>query len=372
MFLRRLRPLLALGLGAVVVAAPAQDFVSEKASFRVVTVARGLEHPWGLAFLSGGEMLVTERPGRMRLVSRDGTLRAPLKGVPAVVAQGQGGLLDVMLDRDFAANRVIHFCFAEAGEGGSGTALARARLGDDGLTEMRVTFRQLPKASGGLHFGCRIVHARDGHIYMALGERYQRDRAQDLSTHLGKIVRLRPDGSVPPDNPFVGKPGVRPEIFSYGHRNPQGMTLHPETGALWMHEHGARGGDEINLPQAGRNYGWPVITHGVDYSGLAIGVGRAAPGLEQPAHFWAPSIAPSGMAFYSGDAIPAWKGSLFVGALAGRQLARLEFDGTVLRREERILQNFGERLRDVRSSPDGFLYLLTDNSDGRILRLEPR
>jgi len=362
--------LLLLGL-SIGVPAGAQTLTSEKARFRVVEVARGLEHPWALAFLPDGRILVTERPGRLRIVQADGRISDPLKGVPAVAAQGQGGMLDVMLDERFAENRTLFLCYAESGEGGSGTAVARARLEGDALLDVRVLFRQLPKVSGGLHFGCRIAVGRDGTLYVTLGERYQRDRAQELGNHFGKVVRIRPDGSVPADNPFTGRAGAQPEIWSFGHRNPQGVARHPVTGALWIHEHGARGGDEINIPEAGKNYGWPVITHGVDYSGASIGTGTAAPGMEQPRHVWVPSIAPSGMAFYAGDAFPAWKGNLFIGALAGQRLVRLELDGDKVIREERLLAELRERIRDVRVGADGLIYLLTDSSSGRLLKLEP-
>ena len=351
--------------------AGAQDIVSEKARFRVQVAASGLDHPWALAFLPEGRMLVTERPGRMRIVARDGSLSASLAGVPQVAAQGQGGLLDVVTDREFAANRTIYFCYSEPGEGGAGMAVARARLGEKSIEDVRIIFRQQPKARGGAHFGCRIVQSRDGLLFITAGERYQRDRAQELSVHLGKVIRIRADGSVPPDNPFVNRAGALPEIWSYGHRNPQGAALHPVTGALWVHEHGARGGDEINIPEAGKNYGWPVITHGIDYSGAPIGIGKSAPGMEPPRYFWVPSIAPSGMAFYTGDAFPAWKGNLFVGALAGQRLVRLELDGVAVQHEERLLGELSERIRDVRAGPDGLIYVLTDSSSGRILRIEP-
>jgi glucose/arabinose dehydrogenase len=354
--------------------AAAQDnvFRTERASVRVVTVASGLENPWSLAFLPDGRMLVTERPGRMRIVGRDGALGAPLGNLPAIRTGGQGGLLDVALDPGFASNRTIYFAYAEAGDGGAGTAVARARLGEGTLEDVRVIFRQRPKVGGGNHFGSRLVFGRDGNLFVTLGERYsERDRAQDLGTTLGKVVRIAPDGSVPKDNPFVGRGNALPEIWSYGHRNPQGAALHPSTGQLWTVEHGARGGDEINTPLAGRNYGWPVITYGRDYSGFRIGEGTAKPGMEQPLHFWDPSIAPSGLAFYTGDAFPEWKGNAFVGALAGRLVARLELDGTKVVREERMLGELGERIRDVRQGPDGALYLLTDARNGRILRLEP-
>ena len=350
--------------------AAAQEVRSERAVLRVVTVAQGLDHPWGLAFLPDGRLLVTERAGRLRIIERDGRAGAPLANVAAVVAQGQGGLLDVLLDRQFATNRTLYFSYSEPGEGGAGTSVARARLGAAGLEEVRVIFRQSPKVRGGLHFGSRIVQARDGNLFVTLGERYQRDRAQELGNHLGKLVRIRPDGQVPPDNPFIGRAGALPEIWSYGHRNVQGAALHPGTGELWTVEHGAQGGDEVNRPQAGRNHGWPVITFGRDYSGASIGEGTAKAGMEQPLHYWDPSIAPSGLAFYDSDAIPGWKGSLLVGSLKFRLLARLELDGNRIVREERLLQNLNERIRDVRVGPDGLVYLLTDSSDGRVLRLE--
>jgi glucose/arabinose dehydrogenase len=358
-------------LGAAAFAALAQEFRGEHGLLRVTTVARGLENPWALAFLPDGRMLVTERPGRMRVVARDGTVGAPLGNLPAVFAQGQGGLLDVVLDRDFATNRVIYFSFSEPGDGGAGTSVARARLGAGGLEDLRVIFRQMPKVRGGLHFGSRIVQARDGNLWVGLGERGQRDRSQDLAVHLGKVVRIRPEGGVPADNPFVGRTGVLPEIWSYGHRNIQGAILHPGTGALWTVEHGARGGDEINRPEGGRNHGWPVITYGRDYSGLPIGEGSAKAGMEQPIHYWDPSIAPSGMAYYDAMAIPGWKGSLLVGSLKFGLLARLQMEGGKVVREERLLQGLNDRVRDVRVGPDGLVYLLTDNTDGRILRVEP-
>jgi aldose sugar dehydrogenase len=339
--------------------AQAQQVIkTERAGVRVVTVAQGLSYPWGLQFLPDGRLLVTEREGRIRTINRDGTLNAPLQNVPAVVARGQGGMLDIALDREFAQNRTIYFCFSEAGDGGAGSAVARARLADSALEDVRVIFRQMPKVSGALHFGCRIVPTPDRHLFVTLGERYQRDRAQELTNHLGKVVRLSIDSG-------------QAEIWSYGHRNPQGAALHPVTGRLWTHEHGARGGDEINTPERGKNYGWPVITYGRDYTGFKIGEGTAKAGMEQPLHYWDPSIAPSGMAFYTGDAFPAWRGNLLVGALRGQLLARLELDGTKVVREERLLTDLAERIRDVRVGPDGLVYLLTDDSRGRVLRLEP-
>ncbi|MCW5750296.1 MAG: PQQ-dependent sugar dehydrogenase [Alphaproteobacteria bacterium] len=337
----------------------------------VRTVAEGLDVPWGMAFLPDGRMLVSERPGRLRIVHRDGRLSAPLTGVPEVHARGQGGLLDVALDPDFARTRLVYLSFAEPGPGGAGTAVARGRLGEAGLEATQVIFRQQPKVGGGLHFGSRLAFSRDGYLFITTGERYQRDRAQQLDNHFGKLIRIWPDGTVPPDNPFVGRSDALPEIYSYGHRNMQGATLHPDTGRLWIHEHGARGGDEINLPEPGRNYGWPVITYGVDYSGLKIGIGTHAPGMEQPVHYWDPSIAPSGMAFYTGEALRGWKGNLFIGSINSPALYRLEVDGTRIVRQERLLADLGEQIRDVRNGPDGFLYLLTDNRNGRVLRIEP-
>jgi glucose/arabinose dehydrogenase len=292
--------------------------------------------------------------------------------VPGVYAQRQGGLLDVVLDPDFAANSTIYLSYAEPGEGDTnGTAVARAKLEGLRLTDVKVIFRQQPKIASGHHFGSRLVFARDGRLFITLGERNkERDSAQDLGTHIGKIVRIEKDGAVPADNPFNGREGARPETWSYGHRNIQGAALHPETGKLWTHEHGPRGGDEINVAEPGRNYGWPVITFGREYHGPAIGEGTAKEGMEQPLHYWVPSIAPSGMVFHSGNGYPAWKGQLFVGALAAKQLVRLELgpDGGV-RAEERIA--IDERVRDVREGPDGALYLLTDEDAGRLLRVVP-
>jgi glucose/arabinose dehydrogenase len=317
-------------------------------------------------------MLVTERPGRVRIVARDGTLSAPLGGVPRVEVGGQGGLLDVALAPDFATSRTIYLSYSEPGRlGAAGTTVARARLGETGLEGATPIFQQTPKVRSGVHFGSRLVFARDGHLFITTGERGRRDDSQDLDRHLGKVIRVRPDGSVPTDNPFVNRRGAQPEIWSYGHRNLQGAALHPETGQLWTVEHGAQGGDEVNVPRAGRNYGWPVITYGRDYSGAAIGDGTTKAGMEQPVHYWDPSIAPSGMVFYTGDRFPEWRGNLFVGSLKFQVLVRLVLDGERVVREERLLQGLGGRVRDVRQGPDGFLYLLTDEGDGRILRLEP-
>lgn len=356
--------------------AAAQDFRSEDGPIRVVTVASGLEHPWGLAFLPDDRMLVTERPGRLRIVRPDGTISEPVKGTPEVYATGQGGLLDVALDPGFVGNQLIYLSYAEADGNIAGTAVARGRLveGDDGqarLDNLQVIFRQQPKVSGPYHFGSRLVFMPDGTLFVTLGERNQRDRAQKLDEDLGKLVRINPDGSIPKDNPFVGRRDVRPEIWSLGHRNSQGAAINPATGQLWTHEHGARGGDEINIPEAGKNYGWPIITYGRDYTGLPIGEGTSKPGLEQPVYYWDPSIAPSGMAFYTGSVFPAWRGDLFVGALAGQLLVRLGLDGNKVTHEERLLADLDERIRDVHQGPDGKLWLLTDNTDGRVLRLDP-
>ncbi|MCA3586003.1 MAG: PQQ-dependent sugar dehydrogenase [Methylocystis sp.] len=350
--------------------AQSRPFQTEKRSVTVETVANGLENPWGLAFLPDGRMLVTERPGRMRIVAPDGALSAPLTGVPNVSARNQGGLLDVVLDPAFAANRFIYVTFAEPRSGGSGTSVARLRMnaGGAGFDQASVIFRQEPAYNGGLHFGSRLVFDRTGALFVALGDRYAlRNEAQNPANTLGKIVRIATDGSIPPGNP--GREGWLPAIWSIGHRNIQGAALHPVTGRLWTAEHGARGGDEINIPEAGKNYGWPVITYGRDYSGAKIGEGTHKPGMEQPIFYWDPSIAPSGMAFYTGDRFPEWKGNAFIGALAGQMVARLTLDGEKVVAEERLFVGMNKRIRDVRQGPDGFLYLLVDAADGEVLRV---
>jgi glucose/arabinose dehydrogenase len=362
---------LTAGCGGQPDAAPQGPVSSEQATFELVTVAAGLEHPWGMAFLPDGDVLITERPGRLRLL-REGALDpTPIAGVPAVYASGQGGLLDVALDPDFAANGLIYLSYAAAGDGGNGTRVLRARLGEGRLEDPEVIFTALPLVNSSKHFGSRLVFDRQGHLFITVGERGQDERAQDLADLNGAVIRLHPDGSVPQDNPFVGRADARPEIFSYGHRNPQGMAVHPETGAVWTHEHGPRGGDEVNVVRPGVNYGWPVITHGISYAGFPIGEGEAKPGMAQPLYYWVPSIAPSGMAFYTGDAFPDWRGDLFVGALRDELLARLELDGERVVAEERLLEGAIGRIRDVETGPDGFLYLLTDESDGGLYRLEP-
>jgi aldose sugar dehydrogenase len=345
---------------------------------RPVTLTSGLDHPWGVGFLPEGRFVVTERPGRMRVIEADGKSGPPLAGLPAVAAGGQGGLLDVLVDSGFARNRTLYFCFSEPDPGGgsaNSTALASARLSDDRsrLEDLKILFSQKPKVASVNHFGCRIVEAKDGTLFLTLGERFSRMQdAQLLDNHLGKIVRIQKDGSVPKDNPFVGKPGALPEIWSYGHRNGQGATLAPD-GRFWMTEHGPQGGDEINIPLPGRNYGWPVITYGENYGGGKIGEGiTAKQGMEQPLHYWVPSIAPSGMAFLTSDRYgPAWKGNLFVGSLKFGYLDRIELDGEKVVAEHKLLSEGKARIRDVKQGPDGLLYVLTDESNGQLIRLMP-
>ena len=350
------------------------SFASSAGQLDVQTIASGLVNPWALAFLTDGRMLVTERAGRMRIVTLEGQVSPPLKGVPEAWASGQGGLLDVVTDKSFAQNKTIYFCYAERTAGGGRTALARARLNDGSgrLDEVKVIFRQEGPLSSGNHYGCRIAQAGDGNLFVTLGDHYSsRDEAQNLGNHIGKLIRIAPDGSAPADNPFVGRDGARPEIWSYGHRNQQGLAIDPATGDLWESEHGPRGGDEINLVGKGKNYGWPAIGYGIDYSGAKIHEAAAKDGIEQPLKYWVPSIAPSGLAFYSAKLFPKWTGSLFTGALAGKMLVRLQLNGTTVTSEERLLPNLNERIRDVRQGPDGALWLLTDSSAGRILRVSP-
>ena len=342
-------------------------------SLEPVVVAKGLDHPWGLAFLPDGRLLVTERPGRMRIVERDGRLSAPLAGVPPVVAAGQGGLLDVALHPQFAQNQLVFWSFSEAGEGGAGTAVARGKLSGNALADVQVIFRQMPKVSGGNnHFGSRLVWSRDGKLFVGLGDRFTRkDDAQTLDNHMGKVVRIDADGKAPAHNPFVQRAGAKPEIWSYGHRNIQGAALHPGTGELWTVEHGPQGGDELNVPAAGANHGWPVITYGRNYgTGTRIGEGTERADVAPPLRYWIPSIAPSGMAFLTSDRSPGWRGNLFVGALRGNHLVRLELDGRKVVKEEQLLTERSERIRDVRQGPDGWLYVLTDSPDGQVWRLE--
>ena len=359
-------PVLAAGASAA-----AQSERSAQADFRIVILAEGLNHPWGMTFLPDGGMLITERSGQLRLF-KDGRLEpGAISGVPQVAARGQGGLLDVALHPGFAENGLVYLSYAGPGDGDANTEVARGRLDGMALQDIEVIFRAEPKTGGGGHFGSRLVFDRDGTLFISLGDRRQLREPQNPGNHIGSVIRVNDDGSVPDDNPFVGQSDKRPEIFSYGHRNVQGMALRPETGAIWAHEHGPRGGDEVNVLKAGANYGWPVITYGIDYSGAIISEKTEAPGMEQPVVYWDPSIAPSGMAFYDGDKFPEWKGDLFVGALAHLHLRRLELEGDRVVDQEVLLRDFGERIRDVRSGPHGYLYVLTDSSNGQLLRLEP-
>jgi glucose/arabinose dehydrogenase len=357
-------------LGSLAHTASAQERVidSKAGRIKVETLTSKLEHPWGLAFLPDRRMLVTERPGRLRIVA-DGSLSPPLKGVPRVFASGQGGLLDVALDPNFASNRLIYLSYAEPGPGGASTAVARGELGDGGIAGLKVIFSQQPKVSGGQHFGSRLVFTRDGKLFITTGDRGKFDPAQDLATHIGKMIRINPDGSVPKDNPFVGRKGARPEIWSYGHRNAQGAALHPQTGMLWETEHGPRGGDEINIPEAGRNYGWPLVSWGNHYSGQPIPKPNTRPDLAAAIYQWTPVIAASGMEFYTGDRFSSWRGNALVGGLISRGIVRLTLDGRKVTGEERI--GLGVRVRDVRQGPDGAVYVLTDEDNGKILRLTP-
>jgi glucose/arabinose dehydrogenase len=370
-------------LGAIATVAPmliatgtrgeTTSFPSSAGQLDVRTVAAGLDHPWSLAFLGNDRMLVTERPGRLRVLTTDGKMSAPVRGVPAVWALGQGGLLDVVTDRNFTQSRLLYLCFAERSGNGGRTAVARGRLSNDAsqLDDVNVIFRQEGPLSSGNHYGCRIAQGADDNLFVGLGDHFTyRDEAQNLANHLGKVIRIAPDGSVPNDNPFISGE-ARPEIWSYGHRNIQATAINPATGALWEIEHGPRGGDEVNIAAKGKNYGWPVIGYGIDYSGAKIHEATSKDGMEQPLKYWVPSIAPSGMAFYTADMFSAWKGSLFLGALSGQALVRLTLDGDRVANEERLLTNLNERIRDVRQGPDGALYLLTDSSAGRVLRVAP-
>ena len=347
-------------------------FKSEKHAFRVATLVTGLENPWSIAFLPDGRMLVTERAGRLRLVSHDFKLNPkPIDGLPEVVPQGQGGLFDVVLHPQYAQNGWIYWAYNAPGPGGWGTALARGKLQDHRMTEVQVLFSMQPKTRSNHHFGGRIVFDQAGLLYLTLGDRGDKDRAQKLNDHAGSVIRLHDDGRVPANNPFVNRAGALAEKWTLGNRNMQGAALHPQTGELWTHEHGPQGGDEVNVMRSGINYGWPVITYGVNYGlGTKIGEGQVKAGLEQPLHVWVPSIAPSGMAFVSGSQFPQWQGNLLVGALNGQTLVRLTLEGEKVLGEERLLQG-RSRLRDVRMGPDGFVYLLTDEAKGALLRLEP-
>jgi glucose/arabinose dehydrogenase len=355
-------------------------------TIKPVTVASGLENPWAVAFLPDGKFLVTERPGRIRVVEANGKLNPPLQGVPEVVARGQGGMLDIITDSAFAQNRTVYFCYSEPasvtepGSSANSTALARAKLSADStrLEELKVIFRQMPRVQSSLHFGCRIVEAMkdgklDGNLFLTLGDRFGRMQdAQTLDNHHGKVLRITKDGGVPKDNPFVNDPKAKPEIWSYGHRNMQGAALAPD-GTLWTHEHGPQGGDELNIDQAGKNYGWPTITFGKNYgTGTTIGEGTERAGIEPAVKTWVPSIAPSGMAILTSDKYgAAWKGNVFIGSLKFNYLNRVELAGNKFSKESKLLEDVKERIRDVRQGPDGLLYVVTDARDGRVLRLVP-
>ena len=337
-------------------------------------IAHGLEHPWAVALLPQGGYLVTERAGRLRRVGADGAVSTPIAGVPVVWAEGQGGLLDVELAPDFATSHRIYFSYSEPGPGGSaGTAAASATLGESALRDVRVIYRQEPKLVGPNHFGSRIAFDGKGHLFISQGERFDRMRAQQLDMLQGKLVRLNLDGSIPADNPFVGRGTARPEIWSYGHRNVQGLAIDPRNGRLWESEHGPRGGDEINLPAPGKNYGWPIISNGMDYTTdrpYPETIGTHAPGMESPYHVWKKSPGLSGMAFLTGHPESRWNNSLFLGALADRNLIRLSLDGDRIVGEERLLDDLGARIRDVRVAADGSVYVLTDEDNGRLIKLQ--
>jgi aldose sugar dehydrogenase len=365
-----MKALLAL-LCAVPLVTSAQTFRSDEHSFRVTRFVEGLEQPWSLAFLPDGRMLITEKAGKLRVVSKGALEPKPIEGLPQVTVHGQGGLQDVVLHPEFSKNSLVYLAYAARGSDGVGTELARGRLAGHRLEDVQVLFRQSPKGSRGQHFGGRIVFDRAGFVYLTLGDRGEMQRAQKPDDHAGSVIRLHDDGRVPKDNPFVGRAGWKPEKFTLGNRNQQGAALHPQTGALWTHEHGPQGGDEVNVIRAGANYGWPVITYGANYgSGTKIGEGTRKEGMQQPVHYWVPSIAPSGMAFYTGDKFPRWQGDLLVGALRDQMLVRLKLDGEKVVSEERLLRGMFGRIRDVRVGPDGLIYLL-DESNGRLLRLEP-
>lgn len=346
---------------------------SEKHSFNVVTLVESLDHPWSIAWLPDGRMLVTERSGRLRIVSKDFKLDPKaIEGLPKIVVGGQGGLFEVAVHPTHKDNGWIYISYSGPGDGGHGTELMRAKLDGSRLTDSQVLFRLEPKSGASQHFGGRIVFDGKGHVFLTLGDRGEMQRAQRLYDHAGSVIRLNEDGSVPKDNPFVNRKDVKPEKFTYGNRNMQGAAMHPKTGELWAHEHGPQGGDEVNVMRAGRNYGWPVITYGANYgTGTKIGEGTRKQGIEQPLHYWVPSIAPSGMAFYEGDKFPGWRGNLLVGALKDEMLVRLELDGEKVVKEERMLKGAIGRIRDVRVGPDGYVYLLTDDRRGVLARLEP-
>jgi glucose/arabinose dehydrogenase len=368
-------PGLSLLLAALALPAAAQaprQVQTDSGPVRVETLAEGLVHPWGMAFLPDGRMLVTERPGRLRVVTQEGRVSDPVRGTPGVFGQRQGGLLDVALDPAFGENRRIYLSFAEPGEGGTAsTAVARGRLNAEAtaLEEVEVIFRQMPRIEGGLHFGGRLAFAPDGRLFLTTGERFQFQPAQDLSSHLGKVIRIERDGSVPPDNPFLDRQGARPESWTYGHRNIEAGAVHPGTGAMWVVEMGPRGGDELNVLERGRNYGWPLVSWGQHYDGRPIPDPPTRPDLAGSVHHWTPVISPSGMAFYTGTAFQDWRGDILIGGLSAKGIVRVDLDGSSMRGEHRI--ELGQRIRDVEQGPDGAVYALTDEEQGEILRLTP-
>lgn len=383
MTLRHLAQAIILASAALALAASAKPgdskvITSKTGKLQVTTIAEGLQNPWGIAFLPNGDMLVTERSGSMRIVSANGTLGAPIANVPKVAAQGQGGLLDVVLAPDFASSQKIYFSYAEPGdaskgESGNSTAVSSAVLKDNALHQVTRLFSQQPKVASSAHFGSRLIWAPDGTLFITLGDRWsEKDRAQTLDNHQGKVVRINADGSIPADNPFVKTPGALPEIWSYGHRNVQGGAIHPVSKALWTGEHGPQGGDELNLTQAGKNYGWPVITYGENYGGGKIGEGTHKAGMEQPVYKWVPSIATAGFIFYTGDQFPQWKNNILLTSLREQTLVRLQLEGDKVVSEERLLKKeIGERLRHIAQGPDGLVYIISDESNGKIFRLSP-
>ena len=348
-------------------------FDDKTVAFKVVTITEGLDHPWSVAFLPDGRMLVTERPGHLRLIENGRLHPKSIKGLPPIKQHGQGGLLDVVLHPEYSKNGWIYFSYASGDDFGVGTEVGRGRLSGHRIVDWQHLFSMQPKSGGGRHFGSRLVFDRGGYLFITLGDRGERFRAQDLGDHAGSVIRLHDDGRIPADNPFVNHVDARPEIYSYGHRNLQGAALHPTTGDLWTHEHGPQGGDELNILQPGSNYGWPIITYGKEYGkSFDIGEGTHKEGMQQPLYYWVPSIAPSGMDFYTGDKIPEWQGSLFIGSLKFQLLVRLDLNGQLVVREHRLLKKKLGRIRDVRTGPDGYLYLLTDANNGKLVRLEPR
>jgi glucose/arabinose dehydrogenase len=385
---RRRVLILVLGMAAALATAALADVAPEpvrglppppqparvvKTGYKVTEIAKGLDHPWSMAFLPDGSMLVTERVGRLRLIAAGALLTAPIGGVPAVHTGSQAGLFDIVLHPNFAQNRIVYLTYAAGTKAANGTQVARARFDGLMLQDLQVIFKAMPLKDTDNHYGGRMAFLPDGTFALTIGEGFEyREKAQDLASDLGKVVRLNEDGSVPPNNPFIGRASVRPEIYTWGHRNAQGLIFDAQSGRLYETEHGPRGGDELNIIVAGRNYGWPVITYGMDYSGAYVSPYTQRPGLEQPVIYWTPSIAPSGLAMYRGDKFPAWQGDLFVGALAFRHLRRVHLDarGDVVDQEQ-LLNDLNWRIRDVRSAPDGYLYVCTDEADGRVLRLEP-